>query len=224
MSTILFEEQIEVPLGIASLEEFRQWARSDAFPERGRIDYIAGRIEVDMQAEAMYSHGGVKAAILRVLLNIAWDEDLGEIYADRMRIASIPADLSAEPDVVYLSHETLDSGQVELVPKANRDDEFIEIQGSVDMVAEIVSDSSVVKDTRRLPFAYYDAGIREYWLIDARGDELVFQIQRRGSNAFEPASIDTEGFQTSTVFGRRFQLVRGRNRRGHWKYELKTFA
>jgi len=221
MATISVEEKVEIPAGIESLEAFRKWTRSDQFPERGRIDFISGRIEVDMQAEAMYSHGGVKAAILRVLLNLVWDEDRGEIYSNRMRIASIPADLSTEPDVVYLSHETLNSDKIHLVPKANRDDEFIEIQGAPDMVAEIVSDSSVVKDNRRLPIAYYEAGICEYWLVDARGDELVFQIHTRDSKAFKPAPVDPEGFQTSTVFQRRFHLVRERNRRGHWKFELK---
>ena len=224
MVTVSVEEKVEIPPGIENLEAFRAWTHSDAFPERGRIDFIGGRIEVDMQAEAMYSHGGVKAAILRLLLNLVWDEDLGEIYTDRMRIASIPADLSTEPDVVYLSHRTLESDKVHLVPKANRDDEFVEIQGAVDMVAEIVSDSSVVKDNRRLPVAYFDAGVLEYWLIDARGDELLFQIHTRGQDAFQAVHVDSDGFQPSAVFSRNFQLLRSRNRRGHWQYELTTNA
>jgi hypothetical protein len=50
MSTVLLEHEIEIPT-IRNLAEFRQWALSDDFPDRGRIDYIAGRIEVDMSPE-----------------------------------------------------------------------------------------------------------------------------------------------------------------------------
>lgn len=57
MATVLFEEQVEVPLSIQTLEDFRRWALSDDFPERGRIDYIDGRIEVDMSPEDMFTHG-----------------------------------------------------------------------------------------------------------------------------------------------------------------------
>ena len=222
MAPILFEEQFEVPANVDSLEDFRRWMRSDGFPDRGRIDFIAGRIEVDMSPESMYSHGGVKAAVLRVLLNIAWDEDLGEIYCDQMRIASAAADLSAEPDVMFLSHQTLDSDRIRLVPKSNRDDDFIEIDGPPDMVAESVSDSSVVKDTQRLPAAYFAAGVQEYWLIDARGDELLFQIQTRGQRSLRPVDPDGQRFQASMVFGRSFRLVRRRDRRDRWKYTLEV--
>jgi len=54
MATVLLEdrEQIEIPT-IHNLAEFRRWALSEDFPERGRIDYIAGKIEVDMSPEDM---------------------------------------------------------------------------------------------------------------------------------------------------------------------------
>ena len=45
-------------------------------------------------------------------------------------------------------------------------------------MVEIVSDASVKKDTERLPAAYHAAGIREFWLIDARGVEVRFTIHR----------------------------------------------
>src|SRR6266511_1101783 len=50
MATLLLEHGIEIPV-IRDLADFRRWALSDAFPQRGRIDYIAGRIEVDMSPE-----------------------------------------------------------------------------------------------------------------------------------------------------------------------------
>ena len=38
-TTVVFEEQVEIPTDIQSLADFRRWALSDDFPERGRIDY-----------------------------------------------------------------------------------------------------------------------------------------------------------------------------------------
>ena len=35
---------------------------------------------------------------------------------------------------------------------------------------------TVQKDTKRLREAYHRAGVPEYWLVDARGQEIVFQI------------------------------------------------
>jgi hypothetical protein len=59
-TSVIFEERIEVPLTMRSLADFRLWALSDDFPETGRIDFIAGKIEVDMAPEEFFCHGGVK--------------------------------------------------------------------------------------------------------------------------------------------------------------------
>ena len=36
-TTVLFEEQIEIPLDIPSLADFRRWAVLDQFPKTGRV-------------------------------------------------------------------------------------------------------------------------------------------------------------------------------------------
>ena len=46
-TAIVFEDFLTVP-ACEGLGEFRQWTRSDGFPARGRIDWIAGQIEIDM--------------------------------------------------------------------------------------------------------------------------------------------------------------------------------
>jgi Uma2 family endonuclease len=88
------------------------------------------------------------------------------------------------------------------------------------MVAEIVSDSSVGKDTKRLPAAYFAAGVKEYWLVDARAENMQFTIHTRGEQAFEPMLPGADAYQASPVFARAFHLTRERNRRGNWKYDL----
>ena len=87
---------------------------------------------------------------------------------------------------------------------------------------EIVSDSSVAKGTQRLPIAYWQAGVTEYWLVDVRGERQFFQIHSRGASRYEPVAADGEGFQRSAVFDRRFRLDCQRNARGRWAFDLQS--
>lgn len=218
---IVFEEELEIPLGLKSLEDFRRWAVSEDFPESGRIDYIGGRIEVDMSPEDLFAHGKLKGELARLLLNRVDADDRGHLFIDRARVSSPAADLSAEPDIVFLSHSAVDEGRVRLVPKANRKQgRYIEIEGPPDLVVEIVSDSTVRKDTSRLPTAFWTAGVREFWLADGRSDEvLVFVIHERSEQGYQPVPVDAEGFQQSTVMGARYRLDRSKSH-DQWRYRL----
>ncbi len=221
-SSVIFEERVEIPY-FRSLAEFRAWALSDDFPECGRIDYIGGRIEVDMSPENLFFHGSIKTEVVGELRDVVRSAGGGYLFSDRTRVSSPDADFSAEPDVVYLSAETIDSGRVRLVPSAGGEaDSYVELEGAPDLVVEIVSDSSVAKDTQRLPISYWRAGIAEYWLVDARRERLLFRIHARGADGYEPAPVDGEGFQLSTVFGRRFRLERRRDARGRWVFDLRS--
>jgi hypothetical protein len=86
-------------------------------------------------------------------------------------------------------------------------------------VVEIVSDSSEQEDVRRLPAAYFRAGVRECcWT--PRGPEMRFEIHRRGPDSFESTSRDSDGYQASEVLSARVRLERTRHARGHWNYRM----
>lgn len=209
MASVIFEEKLEIPMSVCSLAEFRRWAHSEAFPQQGRIDFVSGRIEVDMSPEDLHTHGKLKAEVFGVLWNRIKRLELGEIYTDSTRVSCPEAGLSAEPDVVFVSEATLDAGRVRLVPKpAGGPDRYLELEGPPDLIVEIVSDASVGKDTVRLPEAYYRAGVPEFWLIDVRKEPLFFRIHHRGPAAYEPVAIDADGYQRSSVFNARYRLTR----------------
>jgi Uma2 family endonuclease len=221
MATVLCEEQVEIPPGIESLADFRRWALSDEFPERGRIDYVAGRIEVDMSPEDLFTHGTLKSEVSREIADRVKELDLGHVFIAESRVSSVPGDVSAEPDVVVITFEAEDEGRVRYTPKASREEgRFVEIEGAPDLIVEIISDSSKNKDTKRLPAAYFAAGVRELWLVDARGKKLYFQIFYRGQDEFERAPADQQAFQPSRVLQASYHLERERHRRGHWVYRL----
>lgn len=220
-STIIFEERLTIP-PIDSLADFRRWALSDEFPQTGRIDYFSGLIEVNMSPEDYYLHGKLKSEIVRVIGNrLLEGEEFGDVLTDSTRVTSVEGNLSVEPDVVIITHEALHSGRVKLIPKSSQEEgRFVEVEGSPDLIVEIVSDSSVNKDMKRLPNAYFAAGVLEFWLIDARQDPHMFQIYRRGPVHYEPVANDAEGFQRCEILNRRYMLERSRNSSGRLRFEL----
>jgi Uma2 family endonuclease len=224
-TTVVFQELVEVPLGIESFADFRRWALSEQFPERGRIDYLGGRIEVDMSPEDLFAHGTPKGEIHAVLYQLVKQNSLGYCFTDRARVSCPTAQVSVEPDVVFVSTAAIQAGRVRLNPKAGGEQgRFVELEGPPDLIVEIVSDSSVTKDTKRLPEHYYRAGVPEFWLVDARSSELVFQIHRPGDDNDVAALCDESGFQHSAVMDRLFRLDRRMDRLRNWIYDLAVKA
>jgi Uma2 family endonuclease len=223
MATIVIEDLVEIPMSLNSLADFRRWALSDRFPDHGRIDYLAGRIEVDMSPEDFFCHGTLKGEIHGVLYDRVKHGQLGYLVTDSTRVSCPAADLSAEPDILFVSHDTLSVGRARLVPKTTAEPgRCVELEGAPDFVAEIVSDRSITKDTQRLPGAYYRAGVHEFWLLDARREPLRFQIHRRGQHEFEFVETDADGFQPSSVFRCSFRLDGRRDDQGHWSFDLRV--
>ena len=220
-SSPIFEGQVEIPLCLRSLADFRRWAQSVDFPQTGRIDYVLGKIEVDMSPEDFFCHSKLKAEIFDVLYRRVKQSGLGHVVSDRFRVSCPEAEVSAEPDIVFVSHESLGEGRARLVPGSkNEPGRYVELEGPPDLIVEIVSDSSVDKDTRRLPEAYFKAGVREFWLADARKEPVVFQIHQPGDTGYLAVDPDTEGFQHSAVLGCSFRLDARHDAQGHWAFDL----
>ena len=221
-TAVVFEERVVVPMGLGSLADFRRWALSEEFPEQGRIDYIGGVIEVDMSPEEVIAHGRLKNTINATLFALVDPPGLGLLLTDRSRVSSVEGKLSAEPDIVFVSYEALAEGRVRMIEKTGGDpDRHIELEGGPDLIVEIVSDSSVRKDTERMPRACFLAGVREYWLADARREPFLFRIHQRGASGFEAVVPDADGFQPSAVFACRFRLDWRRDRSGYWAFDLR---
>jgi Uma2 family endonuclease len=221
-NSLLIEERIEIPLRVRSFQQFRRWALSDTFPEQARIDYVDGCIEVEMSPEDLFCHGTPKTEIIIVAGQRVKRLKLGRLFTDRTRVSFPKLQVSVEPDIVFVSHKALAAGRVKLTAKAGAvPGRFVELRGAVDLIVEIISDSSEAKDKRRLPKAYYEAGVREFWLVDARGEELLFYIHRRGKAGFRRVKPDANGWQRSAVLRCSYRFHRERDAADLWTYELQ---
>ncbi len=228
MSTIVIASEVdrpplEIPGGIKTLTAFRKWVFSDSFPETGRIDYIDGRIEVDMAAEDLFVHNLPKSELIRMLGNFVLERNLGWVFCDGARISCPNSALSVEPDVVFMSHDAYELGRATFrKSKSDSHEGYVEIVGPVDLVVEIISDSSVRKDTKVLPDAYFRAGVQELWLLDCRRNDVSFEIYIRNARKFKTAKVDSDGFRRSGALGAAFRLTREQSHPNMWRYTLEV--
>jgi len=197
--------QIDIPASVVDFESFRDWLHSGDFPEQGKVCFINGKVWVDLSMEEFFAHGQVRTEIRRVLANMMKETKFGRFAPEGTRYSHRETNLSTEPDGMVISHDAMLSRRVELV--GGRDGDQTEVLGSPEIVIEIVSRSSEEKDTEWALASYFDAGILEYWLIDAREeDDIKFDICKRGKTEFT-LTRKQSGWVKSAVLGMSFRLV-----------------
>ncbi|MBY0515074.1 MAG: Uma2 family endonuclease [Gemmataceae bacterium] len=220
MSVLIAEAgSITIPAWVTTLDAFLDWRQSDGVPEKARVHFIDGEPWVDLSMEEIYSHADLKTEIASVLRTLARSLKLGRVLGDGVLIVNRAADLAAEPDAVFVSEASYAAGRVAEVEGKGGGE--IALEGAPDVVVEVVSDSSVKKDTRVLLEKYFLAGIPEYWLVDARGEGVTFTIHRRGPKKYARVR-EQDGWVKSAAFGKSFRLVRGTDRRGRPEFTLEA--
>ncbi len=216
--TIVADRQtVHVPADVVALDSFLHWARSDDFPEDGRICYLAGEVWIDMSKEQVFWHNQVKTEFCAVLASLVKRERLGRFFSDGLRLTHESADLSCVPDGSFVTHEGLMAERVRPVEGARVG--YVEMEGCPDVAIEIVSDGSVRKDTETLHHLYWLAGVAEYWLVDVRGERLDFDILRHAAKGYV-ATRKQGGWLKSKVFGKSFRLTREIDAAGYPDYTL----
>jgi Uma2 family endonuclease len=220
-ATLPDDPSIRIPAAAATLDGFRAWAVSGRFPERGRFSFIGGELHIDMSPEELDTHNKVKAEVGRSLGNLSRELDPGEYYSGGTLVTNEAAGLSTEPDGTFVTWRSFETGRVRLTTRPDRPGQYVELVGSPDWVLEVVSRSSVAKDTQALREAYHRSGILEYWIIDARFQELDFQLLKRRRDGYAPVPA-RGGWRRSAVFGRGVLLERRRSRLGRWDYTLRV--
>lgn len=211
--------RVTVPDWVVDVESFRRWADAEDFPDHVRVGYLKGEVWVDMSKEQLFTHSRVKMRITSTLDRLVEQGNLGFVFADGVLLSNEEAVLSGNPDAVFVSTASVQCKRVQLVEGV--EEGYVELEGSPDMVLEVVSSSSVQKDTVELRQGYWDAGVSEYWLVDARKEPLSFEILRRTSRGYI-ASRKKGGWVKSAVFGKSFRLTQTTGPLGHPSFTLEV--
>jgi Uma2 family endonuclease len=219
-ASVSVTDDIVIPGWINDLESYRCWAYSDDYPQSGWVSFLDGQIWVDTSMEELFTHNQVKQAYNLAIGNILLNHPLGRFVPDRMLLSNVAANLSTEPDGLLYLWATMQSGRLRLISTKKRTG-YIELEGSPDMVLEIISDSSERKDIKRLPQLYWKANIDEYWRLDVRDGALDFSILRRGAKKYVKTPVRS-GWVRSKVLGHEFQLVRSNDPLGHPQFVVNV--
>jgi Uma2 family endonuclease len=214
---VLQEPDVSIPGWVVDLDSFREWSHSDEFPETGRIDWLDGEVWADMSKEQLFTHNLVKSEMIAVLTALVKRLGTGYLFNDGAFLSNEAAGLGANPDLMFVSYDAVRTGRVRLV--SGRVSGHVEVGGSPEMVLEVVSDSSARKDNHRLKGLYHRAGVREYWLVDVRGEADRFDILRRVPDGFVETP-ETPAGRRSEVFGGSFRLVRSLDPLGNPAFSL----
>jgi Uma2 family endonuclease len=218
---VTVQERISVPDWVHDFSTFRRWAHSDEYPEFGQVAYLNGEIWVDPSMEELITHNKVKSAFAFAIMSVLQRANLGEFIADRMLLTHPQVDLSTEPDGLAYVWPTLETKK--LVPIEGKSHGYTELSGAPDIVLEVVSESSVRKDTVTLRDLYWRADIAEYWLVDARSETPSFEILRKTETGYESTPMG-EGWQSSPILGHSFRLVRYLNPVGMASFTVELRA
>jgi len=207
---------LEIPADVHTLEGFRAWVAS--LGERApRVCFSGGEVFVEMSPQSYHGHGYAVAEINAVLTALARELDLGRYCTPPSWFTCAEAGLSVEPDGFLVRFASFESGRFRIDPER----EF-EGLGRPDMVLEAVSRTSERKDRVTLRERYALAGVREYWLVDARGADPTLEVLVLTGAAYAPQPTDDDGWVRSPVWSRAFRLVRRADRVGQPDYRLEV--
>ena len=127
-------------------KEFEAWCDEDV-----RAEYVDGEVIVHTPASTRHND---MMWFLGTLLNMfVTHHDLGRILGPELQVRLRPG-LRRVPDLLFVAKARTD------VIHENH------IEGAPDLVIEIVSPDSVVRDWREKYFEYEAVGVQEYWVID----------------------------------------------------------
>ncbi|MCD6397425.1 MAG: Uma2 family endonuclease [Spirochaetaceae bacterium] len=150
-----------------SYKDYLSWTA-----ENERWELIDG-IAYDMIPAPTRKHQGISRNIARILSNYLEDKDCS-VYAAPFDVR-LPVgfqtdneiDTVVQPDIsVFCDQDKLDNkGAV----------------GAPDLVIEILSPSTAVKDLREKFFLYEKVGVKEYWIVDPANETLtVYILDKKG--------------------------------------------
>ncbi len=162
-----------------SYQEFLEWCDEDT-----RAEWVNGEVVVD--SPASLPHQDLSGFLHHLLDIYVQQRDLGKVFAAPFQMKTGPDLPGREPDLLFVAREHLTR-----LKKTYLD-------GPADLVIEISSAESWLRDTGEKFAEYQAGGVREYWRIDPdRREADFYQLGPRGR--YRPVDPDPDGWYTSPV-------------------------
>jgi len=158
-----------------SYDAFLAWAVEDIHAE-----WADGEVTVFMPPTD--KHQAVVGFLYMLISLFSNLGQLGSVRIAPLEMRARPDGPAREPDILFVAQEH----QERLTPER--------VVGPADLIVEIVSKSSLVRDRIEKFYEYQEMGVREYWIIDPRpGKERVDLYWLTPENRFQAIVPDAEG-------------------------------
>jgi Uma2 family endonuclease len=167
------------PPGKMTYEEFLAWADEDTWAE-----WVNG--EVIILSPASKRHQDLMTVLTALLRFFVDAHQLGIVLTAPFQMKIGPDLPGREPDILFISREHLDRFR----------DTYLD--GPADLVVEIISRDSRVRDRGDKFYEYEQGGVREYWLLDYLRRQAEF-YQLGADGIYRPAPVGQDGICHSAV-------------------------
>lgn len=209
---------IDFPGWIEDVSSFLRWCKSGGISEEARAWWLEGDIWVEVGAESDPAHRALKNVFHAVLGEFIQTGGSGRYYADRVLLSNSVVGFAGRPDGVFV-HVAKKAQEHVCITKSDTS-ELVMMEGAPTLVLEVISRSSFEKDTKFLRRAYHQAGIYEYWLVDARHRPPSFDVLQPTRRGYR-AARKRDGWVQSYTFIRSFKLSVEDDSQGRPKYNLE---
>ena len=154
------------------------------FPEDGRRHEILDGEHVVNPAPTP-RHQAIAGKLYRLLCEQIEDRGLGRVFVSPIDVELSPHDI-VQPDLVVVLNEHREI----IIPSR--------IQGTPDLVVEVLSDSTGQLDLVLKKATYQRAGVPEYWIVDPQQEQIeqyvlsaegVYQLQQRAGETLAACCI-----------------------------------
>lgn len=163
--------------------------------EAGLVEWVNGEARLYMSANNKHQ---MIALFLSTLLRLfAEVTGSGVVRTGPYAMRPRPGMPAREPDVLFVRSEHA----------ARITQDYLD--GPADLVIEIISPDSTIRDSQEKFLEYESSGIPEYWLIDARPGRQAASFYQLRDGRYVPIPVDDAGYYTSAVLpGFRLQVDR----------------
>jgi Uma2 family endonuclease len=160
-------------------EEFLEWCDEDTLAE-----WVDG--DIVMTSPASYPHQALVGFLATILGTYVEQRELGLIIIPPFQMKTGPHLSGREPDLIFLA-----SAHLSRLTKTYLD-------GPADLVIEVVSPESRLRDRGEKLAEYEIGGVREYWIIDPEEQRADFFVLAEDGR-YERKRVDAEGVYRSAV-------------------------
>ena len=213
-----------VPREAYEIDGFLAWLDSPDFPAGLKASLINDRLWLEPRMDDYAHHNLLNGAVYAALRAFGRSTGLGQAFVDGAMVVRTPGTVGREPDCGFNLFESFRSGRVRVGPRTEGGSGVI--VGQADLLAECLSDGSVEKDTVELRRTYWEMGVREYWLLDGRGEELDFTLLTRpgsgeGDEQWVEVRPDADGSRVSPLLNRRVRVERETDPLGNLDWDVR---